>query len=182
MSHPLSLSTIKHTLKHFLLKQNELSRSAFSKVIYMPFRLSSINPIFHVFFHHEMLTLNVIQRVSFDSQKIWKCSALAERKNKTKQNNNLARVENAPCWIFISFNRQPEHIRVSLWNATEALKSLSLCCNTQWAHLCCFCLLASCFVAGCDYWTLKFAAAGKPDKEWRKIPIWKWICRLRTIA
>lgn len=107
MSHPLSLSTIKHTLKHFLLKQNELSRSAFSKVIYMPFRLSSINPIFHVFFHHEMLTLNVIQRVLFDSQKIWKCSALAERKNKTKQNNNLARVENAPCWIFISFNRQP---------------------------------------------------------------------------
>lgn len=54
------------------------------------------------------------------TENLWKCSALAEKKQ--QQHNNLARVEKTPCWIFIS-NRS-DHTRASLWNAAEALKSL----------------------------------------------------------
>lgn len=72
------------------------------------------------------------------------------------------------------------HIRVALWKAAEALKSLSAA--THPAHISAIFVVvaSSCFLAGCDHWTLKCAAARKPDKEWRQIPVWKWICRLRS--
>lgn len=110
--HPLSLSTIKETLKHFLLKQNERSRSTFSKLIYMPFRLCSINRIFHVFFFHQKMPDDYAEchpaRVGWIAENLWKCSALPEpeRERAREGGNILARAENAPCWIFISFNRQ----------------------------------------------------------------------------
>lgn len=120
------------------------------------------------------------------TENLWKCSALVEKKQ--QQHNNLARVEKTPCWIFIS-NRS-DHTRASLWNAAEALKSLRAATHPdhisplvflQFLNF--FCLLAGCFAAACDCWKKKkIAAPEKPDKEQSKIPIWKWICRLRTIA
>lgn len=106
ISHPLSLSTITQTLKHFFLKQTKLSRSTFSQLIYMPFRLCFMNPIYHVFFHHKMLGdyaechPNRVVWISENAQQ------QGRGKGKNTHTHNLARVENAPCWIFISFNRK----------------------------------------------------------------------------
>lgn len=73
------------TLKHFFLKQTKLSRSTFSQLIYMPFRLCFMNPIYHVFFHHKMLGDYAEchpNRVVWIAANLWKCSAAGERKRK----------------------------------------------------------------------------------------------------
>lgn len=94
ISHPLSLSTITQTLKHFFLKQTKLSRSTFSQLIYMPFRLCFMNPIYHVFFHHKMLGDYAEchpNRVVWIAANLWKCSAAGERKRKKHAHTQLGK-------------------------------------------------------------------------------------------
>ena len=125
----------------------------------------SINPIFHARFHgklsddcaecHSVLVDRMAEKSLKNALHLRKKT---QQQQQQQQHNDLARVEKTPCWIFIS-NRS-DHTRASLWNAAEALKSLRAATlpdhiSARFLNFFLFYLLAGCFAAACDCWTLK---------------------------
>lgn len=173
---------MKEISKECLLKQNEISRSRFHELYFMPFTLSSINPIFHVFFHHKMLDdygechqmrvvwIREISEMLFT----WCGKRLAEQRRHPVE-SVLALTGNCS-----------EHIRTPLWSAAGALKSLSLSRSVSTSthpHLLIFVPLSKLFC--CRMWLLNIQICGSREnqiKSGEKSLFEKWICRLRTIA
>lgn len=133
----------------------------------MPFRLSSMNPIVHVFFHHKKLDDCTECHLTHDgliTENLWKCAALAKNNNNNKT-HNLARVENAPCWICISFNRQLLWTYKGVFVKYCCSSHISLCAATHPGRIAAGVFLPLSKLFCCRMWLLNVKICGSRKKQ-----------------